>query len=223
MSVRELPPDDWRLRIYGRGPSSGSEGRRRIRAGERARIIADQDNCCLYCEIPIGTTIRRKGRDVTLRAQWDHFIPYSYLARNPSANWALACHICNLIKSCRMFQTVQDARAAILPERIRRGCESPKASILRAMSEPSAARPTRRAARSPLGPRQTQVLECVAQGMSNVQISRSLGIKAPQVVEHLRGAVRAMGVATCHEAAEIAIKRGYITTPSTSSSERTEA
>jgi DNA-binding CsgD family transcriptional regulator len=94
--------------------------------------------------------------------------------------------------------------------------------MLRAMSQPSAVRPARRSAASPLGPRQTQVLERIALGMSNVQISQSLGIKAPQVLEHLRGAVRAMGVATCHEAAEIAIKRGYIDTSSTSSNERTE-
>lgn len=125
MPARELPPGDWRLRVYGRGPANGTDRRRQPRVAERARIIAQQGNRCLYCEIPLGTTISRKGKDIVLRLNWDHFIPYAYVARNPRDNWVLACHVCNGLKRGRIFKTVQEVRATILPERQKKGYEDP--------------------------------------------------------------------------------------------------
>lgn len=131
MTARELPPGDWRLRVYGRGPSTGVTTRQRPRLAERNRAVELQDSRCLYCELPIGTAIWRNSRTVILRTNWDHFIPYAYLARNPGSNWVLACHVCNIIKSCRMFDTVQQAREAILPTREAKGYETPRAVMLR--------------------------------------------------------------------------------------------
>lgn len=131
VSKHDLPPGDWRLRVYGRGPSSGVSTRQYPRVAERRRAVELQDNRCLYCEIPIGTAIWRRSQTVILRTNWDHFIPYAYLARNPSSNWVLACHVCNLIKSCRMFDTVQAAREAILPARAGKGYEDPRQVLLR--------------------------------------------------------------------------------------------
>ncbi|MFI9598880.1 HNH endonuclease [Streptomyces sp. NPDC052043] len=132
MTAPELPPGDWRLRVYGaRGPSSGVTTRQYPRVAERRRAIELQNNRCLYCELPIGTAIWRHSRTVFLRTNWDHFIPYAYLARNPSSNWVLSCHVCNNIKSCRMFDTVQQAREVILPIRESKGYESPKEVMLR--------------------------------------------------------------------------------------------
>lgn len=134
MTARELPPGDWRLRVYGRGPSSGTDRRRKPRVAERARIIAQQGNRCLYCEIPIGTIIDRRGKDVVLRTNWDHFIPYAYVARNPHDNWVLACHVCNGIKRGRIFKTVQEVRNTVLPERLDKGYEDPL-DVLRRLGE----------------------------------------------------------------------------------------
>ncbi|MFL1904798.1 HNH endonuclease [Streptomyces tauricus] len=131
MTNHDLQPGDWRLRVYGRGPSSGVSTRSYPRVAERKRAIERQDNRCLYCEIPIGTIIWRRSQTVILRTNWDHFIPYAYLARNPSTNWVLACHICNKIKSCRMFATVQAAREAILPTRAGKGYEEAREVLLR--------------------------------------------------------------------------------------------
>lgn len=131
MTARPLPPGDWRLRVYGRGPANGVTTRSYPRVAERTRAIELQDNRCLYCEIPIGTAIWRRSQTVILRTNWDHFIPYAYLARNPSTNWVLACHVCNRIKSCRMFDSVQQAREAILPTRAGKGYETPKDVFLR--------------------------------------------------------------------------------------------
>jgi hypothetical protein len=105
--------------------------RQHPRVAERNRAIEKQNNQCLYCEIPIGTPIWRHSKTVILRLNWDHFVPYAYLARSPRDNWVLACHVCNRIKSCRMFDTVQAAREVILPERVARGYEAPKEVLLR--------------------------------------------------------------------------------------------
>ena len=125
MPARELPPGDWRLRVYGRGPANGTDRRRQPRVAERARIVAQQGNRCLYCELPIGTIVERRGKDVVLRLNWDHFIPYAYVARNPRDNWVLACHVCNGIKRGRIFKSVQEVRDTVLPERLRKGYEDP--------------------------------------------------------------------------------------------------
>lgn len=124
-STHNLPPGDWRLAVYGGTRIVGTARRNSPRLADRQRILADQDDICLYCQIPIGAVVIRKGRDVVLRRNWDHFVPYAYVARNPGANWVLACHICNTIKGPRMFDTVQQARDVILPRREAKGYSLP--------------------------------------------------------------------------------------------------
>ncbi|SES04002.1 HNH endonuclease [Streptomyces qinglanensis] len=125
MTTPELPANDWRRTVYGRSQISGNDSRRRPRTAERARLIAEHRNRCLYCQIPIGAEILRENSFVTLRLNWDHFAPYAYIARNPQDNWVLACHVCNNIKQGRIFQTVQEVRNTILPERLTKGYEDP--------------------------------------------------------------------------------------------------
>lgn len=48
-----------------------------------------------------------------LRLNWDHFVPFAYGRTNASANWVAACHVCNGIKSCRVFDTVLEAQEYI--------------------------------------------------------------------------------------------------------------
>lgn len=132
LPARPLVANDWRLKVYGALSPAVEQNRRPPRRVDQHRILALQGDVCLYCGIPIGTEISRVRKDrrgwtrtstVVLRRNWDHFVPYSYIARNPQANWVLACHVCNLIKTARMFDTVEDARHAILPHRERRGYE----------------------------------------------------------------------------------------------------
>lgn len=114
----------------------GNETRRRPRIADRRRVFDAQGDVCLYCELPIGTEILRTKRTsnvVTLRRAWDHFIPHAYIARNPGANWVIACHICNEIKKAGVFATVEEARAVILPLRERRGYE-PVWSVVRRLN-----------------------------------------------------------------------------------------
>lgn len=131
MTAPELPENDWRRAVYGRSQIGGIGIRRAPRLAERIRVQEAQGNRCLYCELPIGTAIWRRAQTVILRTNWDHFVPYSYLARNPDNNWVLACHVCNGIKTARMFDTVQTARQVILPVREAKGYEDPKSVLLR--------------------------------------------------------------------------------------------
>lgn len=127
---RELEPDDWRRAVYGGVQIIGVERKRRPPKTVRDRIHAEQRGACLYCEIPIGAQIWRGRELVTLIANWDHFVPYAYAQRS-RGNWVLACHVCNAIKSTRMFDTVQHARLVILPRREAIGYESPLAVLAR--------------------------------------------------------------------------------------------
>lgn len=124
---RVLAPDDWRNDVYGATQVTGGDRRRYPRKVERDRVIDRQGNACLYCGLTIGTLIWRRNRVVRLVANWDHFVPYAYCARNDGANWVLACHVCNRIKAARMFDTVQQARDAILPARRAKGYDAPNA------------------------------------------------------------------------------------------------
>src|SRR5688572_22071623 len=102
---------------------TGSGRRRRPSADIRAAILARQNDRCLYCEHRFGTFVRRRGRVISLRLHWDHFVPYAYGQTNEKHNWVAACHVCNGIKYCRMFDTVRDAQAYILARWEEKGYE----------------------------------------------------------------------------------------------------
>lgn len=129
--IPELDPEDWRLVVYGGVQIVGTDRRRYPPKNVRTRIAEKQNNTCLYCELPIGTVISRRKELIRLVANWDHFVPYAYSSRNANANWVLACHVCNGIKSARVFDTVQQARLLILPVREAKGYESPLAVMAR--------------------------------------------------------------------------------------------
>lgn len=131
MTANELPADDWRRDVYGQSQITGQTTRRKPRAGDKARVTTAQRARCLYCDLPIGCKILRGSQKVQLRTNWDHFVPYAYLARNPDANWVLACNVCNSIKSGLYFETLQSARDAILPKRLAKGYEDPRRTLMR--------------------------------------------------------------------------------------------
>lgn len=211
MTTKQLPAGDWRIAVYGRGQVSGSGQRRKPRVVDQQRIIERQGYKCLYCEIPIATRIWRRNREIMLRPHWDHFVPYAYSQRNPSANWVLACHVCNHIKTARIFADVESARRAILPQRIAKGYEEPGAVFYRLGLERdqhvvlvTVARPA---------PRQLEALQLVAAGLSASEASIEMGIGHSRVLGLLRYAALRMGVETREEAIEIAIRNGFINRP----------
>jgi hypothetical protein len=122
---------DWRIPVYARDGGATAGVRRGPRPAAKRRALRLQGGRCLYCQLPIGTRVRRHSQPVALVANWDHFVPFAYLAQNPDANWVLSCQVCNGIKSSRIFQTVEAARAVILPRRIVKGYETPAETLAR--------------------------------------------------------------------------------------------
>jgi len=123
------PVQAWRIKIAGNRGGATQHGRRSPKVATRREILAKQNNRCLYCDLPFGTEILRtgrKGRLVTLRLNWDHFIPYAYCLNNPHDNWVAACHVCNGIKGPRIFDTIADARRYIQNKALENGYVYPR-------------------------------------------------------------------------------------------------
>jgi len=89
---------------------TGSGRRRYPTASQREEALNRQRNRCLYCDNEFGSQVRRLGKPVVLKLNWDHFVPYAYGQTNDGANWVAACHVCNGSKSGRMFDTLGEAR-----------------------------------------------------------------------------------------------------------------
>jgi DNA-binding NarL/FixJ family response regulator len=64
-----------------------------------------------------------------------------------------------------------------------------------------------------LTPREVQVLECVASGLSNKEIARKLQIKQDTVEIHIHNILQAFGVNNRTAAVIIALEHGYIALP----------
>jgi 5-methylcytosine-specific restriction endonuclease McrA len=118
---REPEPDPEPLNYI--GAITGSGKRTRPKAAIKKEILAKQKGRCLYCDHLIGAIVRRRKDNVVLRINWDHFVPYAYGHTNAGTNWVAACHVCNNIKHCRMFDTVRDAKAFILARWADKGYE----------------------------------------------------------------------------------------------------
>ena len=74
------------------------------------QILTAQENRCFYCARTFGVRIARGSRDVILRCEWDHQVPYAYAQNNMPENFVAACHVCNALKSSFLFRTVDEAQ-----------------------------------------------------------------------------------------------------------------
>jgi 5-methylcytosine-specific restriction endonuclease McrA len=77
-------------------------------------ILEEQKYCCLYCERPLGSYVKKHGKIIKLFTRFDHYIPFSYSQNNFKYNFVAACQICNSIKSDLYFPTLEEARVYIL-------------------------------------------------------------------------------------------------------------
>lgn len=68
---------------------------------------------CFYCSHRLGSYARWRGKTITLRTHWDHFVPFAYLQSNPDYNFVAACHVCNSIKGSKCFNDTEEARVYI--------------------------------------------------------------------------------------------------------------
>ena len=99
------------------------QGRRTPPAAEKRRILEEQENRCFYCGLSFDDHNYRRSLPVKLKLHWDHQLPYSYSQNNKTANFVASCHICNGIKSNKLFQTVEEAQVFIQSRRKLKGYE----------------------------------------------------------------------------------------------------
>lgn len=125
---------NWRPAMY--APVNPSRKRRAPARGLAAHLLEEQGGRCAYCTLPVTASVMRHGRLVPLRLAWDHFVPYSYLQRNPGDNWKAACHLCNKIKGDLRFESVEDAAQVILRRREALGYEGVEDAWRRLLAEP---------------------------------------------------------------------------------------
>lgn len=216
MSTKELAADDWRLPVYGSTRITGASDRRGPRIADRKRVGAQQSMRCLYCELPIGVEIwrdrpsGRSGSIVKLRGHWDHFVPYSYSLANPATNWVLACHVCNGIKTARMFDSVEQARQTILPARLAKGYEAPESVQHRLRGNDDAGFES---GIRPLTIDQLAVLRLIAAGLRDAEVASRLKISEGSVRVRLSTARRNLRASDRRETIEAAIKYGFMSAP----------
>lgn len=101
--------------------SSPELRRKQPTAKERKRILYEQDGRCFYCGALFWSEGIRYGTQVRIQMVWDHQMPFSYSQDNRSTNFVAACHVCNTLKSAKVFQTVDDAKVYLHLARRQKG------------------------------------------------------------------------------------------------------
>ena len=99
----------WKRTVYRDGGVCGFD-RKIPPAKVKKRVLEKQKNRCYYCDLEFGKIVTRNRRKVTLKENWDHFVPFSFSGRNPLDNWIAACRYCNGLKGSKMFRTLEDAK-----------------------------------------------------------------------------------------------------------------
>lgn len=95
--------------------------RRKPSKRERDEILAQQRYECFYCGQPFNSVHLRHKKPVTLRINWEHFVPFSYSQDNRKHNFVAACHVCNGIKAALHFSSIIHAMVYISLKRKEKG------------------------------------------------------------------------------------------------------
>lgn len=97
------------------------QGRKTPTVAEKRFILEEQEHRCFYCGVEFDSIRYRNGLPVTIKINWDHQMPFVYSQNNKTSNFVAACHVCNGIKSSRLFQTVEDAQVHLADRRKSKG------------------------------------------------------------------------------------------------------
>jgi hypothetical protein len=88
---------------------------------EKDRILDEQEDRCLYCGVRFESTRFRHGKLFRIKVNWDHQLPYVFSQNNATSNFVAACHVCNGIKSNRVFKTIEEAQVYLAGKRKQKG------------------------------------------------------------------------------------------------------
>lgn len=96
--------------------SEGEYKRSRIPYKIKKRVLARQENKCIYCGCELEGYIwsEKKAKFIKSKLHFDHFVPWTYSRDNAEDNFVASCSRCNLKKSDKYFKDVISAREYIL-------------------------------------------------------------------------------------------------------------
>jgi len=80
---------------------------------ERLKLIEKQGNLCYWCGRPFGMVYYRKNRIYELKPHADHKVPFIYCYGNEIENFVMACNLCNLFKSSKVFSDEVQVRDCV--------------------------------------------------------------------------------------------------------------
>jgi CRISPR/Cas system Type II protein with McrA/HNH and RuvC-like nuclease domain len=80
---------------------------------EKIKILNRQHDRCLYCGRRFGSTAWYKGKQIVLRLNWDHVLPFEYSRDNSAGNFVAVCHICNHWKSDLIFTFLEEIQVYV--------------------------------------------------------------------------------------------------------------
>ena len=97
-------------------------------AKRKRELLKIQNNKCFYCSLAFGDVVWHSVRkkSIILRINWEHLIPFSYGYDNSNENFVASCHICNGIKSNKMFKSIKEARDYVAQRREKKGIKTIK-------------------------------------------------------------------------------------------------
>jgi hypothetical protein len=110
----------------------GAAKRDRLPIIEKRRILEEQDHCCIYCGNKFNEPIWHPGRRkvVISKISFDHLVCWNFSQNTRAENMVAACSLCNGIKSDKLFENIEQARAYIIDQRQRKGFDQKSYSEL---------------------------------------------------------------------------------------------
>lgn len=98
----------------------GTQKRKRPSSRRKSELLEIQKGRCFYCGSKLQEFVVQNGKTVFLDVHWDHLLAFSYSFNNHDCNFVATCGTCNLLKSSKVFDTVQEALNYVLKKRTKR-------------------------------------------------------------------------------------------------------
>lgn len=80
----------------------------------RNKKFFDQNGKCFWCGRKFYSWVRKNSRIIQIKMHVDHLKPFSYFPDDTDDNLVAACSICNIFKSNKMFEDVEECKQYLL-------------------------------------------------------------------------------------------------------------
>lgn len=90
----------------------GEKTRSYISKEIKKEILLNQNGKCIYCDISFKDSFyynKNKTKIFKIKIHYDHFTPWVYSKNNEKSNLYASCNICNSLKGCKHFNSLEQA------------------------------------------------------------------------------------------------------------------